>query len=546
MVNIGSNASSNGITSGALVVSGGVGIKSDLYVGGNIYMNGIAVGTKTGTGTGTGTVSVSTSTLSVSNLYINTNINTGLIQYYPFDTSFNNLASGFSVYDLSYGNGGSFPSLISGSTTANVVLIPSNTGYVDMIDTRGLGLYYTFECSGIIIRNPLFGVNNALFSTNTSYVCNNIQAVLPYTFSISFWLCLCGYYPNYGYASIINISLNSTQITLDISSNGNLCTSSGQVTNNPLATSAWTHIAWNFDGSNNISSLYVNSVLATAGPARVSSTFGSNTSVTCNPGNISIGNNNNIGYFSEYEYELQQYRLYGRLLGTNEISNLFQNTDVYYNQPIIPANSVEVITGDLGIAGNTIITQNLGVGTNNPQYTVDICGNLNVRGTLTTANSSQLTYTTLPTLNSYQVGYTAYGVMYNTPILTNNVNNISKITVPMGVWMFNAQGVFQTITSTTVNITTAILSMYDTSINVQSVSLSTLNKIPPYAFSQLYLTNSTLGVGMNVQNNYYSTNITQILTLNLPSQTVYLNSLFVGGSVVCDISSSYFSATRLA
>ena len=116
----------------------------------------------------------------------------------------------------------------------------------------------------------------------------------------------------------------------------------------------------------------------------------------------------------------------------------------------------------------------------------------------------------------------------------------------MGVWMFNAQGVFQTTTATTVNITTAILSLYKTSSGIQSSSLASLTNTPPYAFSQLYLTNNTLGVGMDVQNNYYSTNITQILTLNASSQTIYLNSLFVGGNIACDISSSYFSATRLA
>jgi hypothetical protein len=339
--------------------------------------------------------------------------------------------------------------------------------------------------------------------------------------------------------------LNSTQLTLDISNNGNLYNSSGQVTNYALATNAWTHIAWVFDGSNNISSMYINSVLTNTGPARVSSTFGSNTSVTCNPGKISIGNNNNSNYVKQFEYELQQYRLYGRVLGSNEISNLYNNTGVYYNQPIIPANTVEIVTGDLGIAGNTIITQNLGVGTNNPQYTVDICGNLNVRGTLTTTNSTQFTYSTLPTLNSYQVGYTAYGVMYNTSISPNTVNNISQITVPMGVWMFNAQGVFQSTTTTAVNITTAILSLYNSANGIQSSSLASLTNIPPYAFSQLYLTNSTLEVSMNIQNDYYSSNITQILTLS-SSQTIYLNSLFVGGNIACDISSSYFSATRLA
>ena len=543
IVNIGNNTASNSTSSGALIVSGGVGIQNDLYVGGNIYMNGVVVGT----GTGTGPTLTSTNTLSVSKLYINTNINTGLIQYYPFDTSLSNLASGYEIYDVSNGLGDSFPVLIPGKPFTNVSLIPSSTGYVDIIDTNSIGLYYTFEYSNLLIQKPNFGAtNNALFSTNTSYICNNFPVVIPNSFSISFWICLCGYYPGYGPASIVNISFNSTQITLDITANGNVRNNLGQVTNYQLLSNAWTNIAWVYDGSNNISSMYINSVLTNTGSAQISSIFGSNTSVTCNPSKICIGYNYNFGYVSQYGYELQQYRLYGRVLGTDEISNIFNNTGIYYNQIIIPPNSVEIITGDLGVAGNTIITQNLGVGTNNPQYTVDICGNLNVRGTLNTSNSTQLTYSTLPTLNSYQVGYTAYGTLYNTGVLPNTVNNISQITVPMGVWMFNAQGVFQTTTATAVNITTAILSLYNSATSIQSSSLASLTNTPPYAFSQLYLTNNTLGVGMNVQNNYYSTNITQILTLNASSQTIYLNSLFVGGNIACDISSSYFSATRLA
>jgi hypothetical protein len=55
-----------------------------------------------------------------------------------------------------------------------------------------------------------------------------------------------------------------------------------------------------------------------------------------------------------------------------------------------------------------------------------------------------------------------------------------------------------------------------------------------------------LGLGQNLQNNYYSTNITQVLNLGAATTTVYLNTLFVGATVACDVSSSYFSATRLA
>jgi len=541
---INSTFPSIGPSTGALVVAGGAGIRGNLYVGGNIYMNGVMVGTGGSISTGS---TVNAGVTTVTTLNVNTNINSGLIQYYPMDVSFSNYASGFPVYDVSYGT--SLP-LLSGATaegkgSSNILLVPSTSSYTDIIDPTGMGLYYTFEHTSLILSRPNFGATNeALFSTNFAYMSNGVAITIPTSFTLSFWISLTGYYPTTGKASIFNVTAGATPITLDITATGNLVNSAGQTTTYQLPSTPWVYVAWVYTPGTSI--LYINGVAAVAGPANLSA-LGA-TGLVCRPGSVFIGNNPTAGYVQQFSYEMQQYRLYGRALSAVDISNLWQNTGTYYNQPVIPATAVGVVTGDLGVAGNTIITQNLGVGLNNPQYTVDICGNLNVRGTVSASNTTQLTYTSLPTLTSYQVGYTSYGVFTGgVAITTGTVASLTSITVPMGVWMFNAQGVFQSTTGTAVNVTTAILSLGGSATQIQPAALAAATNIPPYAFSQLYLTGSaSLGLGQNVQNNYYSTNITQVLNLGAATTTVYLNTLFVGATVACDVSSSYFSATRLA
>jgi len=507
-------------------------------------MNGVMVGTGGSISTGS---TVNAGTTTVTTLNVNTNINTGLIQYYPLDVSLSNYASGFPVYDISYGSSPPFlnAGASGGAGTGNILLIPSNTSYLDIVDPTAMGLYYTFEHTSLVLSRPNFGATNeALFTTNYSYLSNGVALTLPTAFSVSFWICLCGYYPATAKASIFNVTAGSSPITLDITGAGNITNSLGQTTTYQLPSAAWTYVAWTYSAG--ISTIYINGVSAITGSGTVSA-LGAN-GLACRPGSVFIGNNTSSGYLSQYDYQLQQYRLYGRALTAADVSNLWVNTGTYYNQPMIPATAVEVVTGDMGVAGNTIITQNLGVGTNNPQYTVDICGNLNVRGMVTAANTTQLTYTTLPTLTSYQIGYTTYGVFTGgVSIATATVANLTSITVPMGVWMFNAQGVFQSTTAAAVHVTTAILSLHKSATQVQPGALAAATNIPPYAFSQLYLTGSaSMGIGQNIQNNYYSTNITQVLNLSAASSTIYLNTLFVGATVTCDISSSYFSATRLA
>jgi len=539
---VNSTLPSVGTSTGALIVAGGAGIRGNLYVGGNIYMNGVMVGTGGSISTGS---TINAGITTVTTLNVNTNINTGLIQYYPMDVSFSNYASGFPVYDVSYGTAAPLLSGASaGKGSSNILLVPSTSSYTDIIDPTGMGLYYTFEHTSLILSRPNFGATNeALFSTNFAYMSNGVAITIPPTFTVSFWISLTGYYPTTGKASIFNVTAGATPITLDITATGNLVNSAGQTTSYQLPSATWVFVAWVYSPGTSI--VYINGVPAVTGPANLSA-LGA-TGLVCRPGSVFIGNNPAAGYVQQFSYEMQQYRLYGRALSAVDISNLWLNTGTYYNQPVIPSTAVEVVTGDLGVAGNTIITQNLGVGLNNPQYTVDICGNLNVRGTVSASNSTQLTYTSLPTLTSYQVGYTSYGVFTGgVAITTGTVASLTSITVPMGVWMFNAQGVFQASTGAAVNVTTAVLSLHNSPTGVQPAALAAATNIPPYAFSQLYLTGgASLGLALNTQNNYYSTNITQVLNLGATT-TVYLNTLFVGATVACDISSSYFSATRLA
>jgi hypothetical protein len=542
---ISSTRQSNSTNTGALVVNGGVGIRGNTYIGGNLYVTGLIT---SAAGVVGGTAISTTSSGTVTTLNVNNYINSSLIQYYPFDNCFNNLATGLSVFDLSYTN----PPTFLGSTTSsiNLTLIPNQTMFMDIIDTTSIGSYVTFENTPAVVNQPKFGSYTTLFTSNINYVTNSTAITIPGSFSIAFWISLCGYIPS-GNVSIVNIIPNSggANITLDLNRTQNIFNSLGQTISIPLASSSWQHVAWVYDSGTSV--MYLNGQ-PTAPFSGTLPAFQTLSSISVAPGKFSLGNNTSGSYVSSYEYELQQYRLYGRALSGTDVSNLYFNTASYYSQVMIPSTSAAIVGGDFGVAGNTIITNKLGIGMNNPQYTVDICGNLNVRGALSTLSPPQVTYTSLPNFsNSYQVGYIQNGSLYNTTDASmSKVNNIGNLSVPMGVWMINAQGVFQTQNSGMATISTAILSLYDSSQGIQPQNLGAANKIPPFAFSEMYFRGGVLDVCNNFFNGYYSTNITQVLKLSNTSNTLYLNSYFDGSGtglpVVLDISSSYFTATRIA
>ena len=571
---------STDVYSGAMIVQGGIGIFGNVNVGGDMHTNGNctlqggtdSIDMNTGTlvvngGIGVsgninanvvyatssqvnnmsvyGTVNASYGVLNTIN--VNSYINSGLIQYYPFDNNFNNYATGFSILDLSYSD--TPPTLYNSSVgnNAQVVLIPTIAKYSNIVDNIALQSYMTFENTLGTMQPPQFDSTAvALFFTNVQYLYNSTQFIIPTSFSICFWITLLGYYA-VSNVSIINISTiagQNPQISLDIDADGFLYNNLGQKLTYQMLSSGWQHVAWIYNQG--ISKIFINGSIADISNAAFQ--YGS-TSLTCPIGTFMIGNNQGQEYMSGYQFEMQHYRLYNRAISDSDVLNLYNNTGIYYKQVMIPSQSVGVVAGDFGVVGNTIVGGSLGVGINNPQCAVDICGNINVRGSLSTTTSPVLTYTSLPTLTPNQVGYIANGIMTNSNVVNKTVNNLSRISVPMGVWMFNAQGVFQATSSGDLGIKTAILSLYDSSLVVQPNNLA-VKRTPIFAFSEMYYPTKVIDVNVDNSLCYYSTNITQVLPLSEITNTIYLNSLFdVSGTsptVVCDISSSYFTATRLA
>ena len=82
----------------------------------------------------------------------------------------------------------------------------------------------------------------------------------------------------------------------------------------------------------------------------------------------------------------------------------------------------------------------IGINTFYPRQALDICGNMAVSGQTFLNNSPTLTYTTLPTFTSAQIGFTAITGSSTTLIPPTTAANVQTIALPSaGVWMVEGQ-----------------------------------------------------------------------------------------------------------
>jgi hypothetical protein len=91
--------------------------------------------------------------------------------------------------------------------------------------------------------------------------------------------------------------------------------------------------------------------------------------------------------------------------------------------------------GQMDLTGGLTTSQNVGIGTINPQATLD------VNGTINASSGYNLSYSTVPTYTSTQIGYILNGSFSTTTTYTaGTAYNISIFSnVPIGVWILYAQ-----------------------------------------------------------------------------------------------------------
>lgn len=101
---------------------------------------------------------------------------------------------------------------------------------------------------------------------------------------------------------------------------------------------------------------------------------------------------------------------------------------------------------------------NVGIRQSNPLYTLDVNGNLNVGQNLFTNASPILSYTTVPTLTTNQIGYTYFasvtqGILcsLNTPTLLTSIANI-----PQGIYIVSYAVQFNTFTALPLRMKTRV------------------------------------------------------------------------------------------
>jgi hypothetical protein len=229
------------------------------------------------------------------------------------------------------------------------------------------------------------------------------------------------------------------------------------------------------------------------------------------------------------------FRLYSRALSSSEITQLYTQYNTYTNAIVIPTSTTEIVAGDLGVTGNVVALRNIGIGTTNPQYNLDVSGTVNVSGI------SSRSYQSLPLFNSpNQVGYTMYGTFVsNFTMASDTVTNLGSFTLPVGIWSLNAQVSLKTGPEITITTTTASI------VSISDSQYTAISSTQPFAFSQMY---STLTIGSNANNGYCS-NISQIFSNSTDMQSLYLNTQFTGTNldkVLLDQTRSFFTATRIA
>ena len=569
--------------SGALRVSGGVGISGNVYVGSNISVAGSAQFTSLPTISdvnilptasnqfitkayadksylgGGGSSASSSTTLVINtatasfggNLVVGKDLTTGLIQYFPFTKDFSNYATGLPVSnDIMF-------STVNPSLKGEVDSSLKYRNVIDAtseIDANSLVYYYPFDYPPVNDLTVKEFFNNsdptyAIFLSYTRYMTNLTYLYIPTTFTISFWINLDsigssnGAYPTDHSVPLVCVSNN---LMLSMDTNGYLSNNFGQTSPVPVPPGAFSYVSWVYDAG--VSTMYLYSYPY----SYIAWTDTSNITITSLP-NAYNPNSVFIAYdpltlpaatTNDYKFGMVDFRLYSRALSSSEITKLYTQYNTYTNALAIPTSTTEIVAGDLGVTGNVIALNNIGIGTLSPQYNLDVSGNMNVSGMF------QRSYQELPLFTSpSQIGYTVYGTFVNEFTLEhNNVTNLGNLILPVGVWMLNAQvGLLTSNGTATVTVTSTTVSISDSASYDQvngSAPVSASYPTQYFAFSQMC---SSMTIGQN-DNNKYCSNISQVFSNYTVDKSLYVNVRFSGtvNELILDTTRSFFTATRIA
>jgi len=466
IVNVTNTTVSSSITSGALIIAGGVGITGSIYAS-NIFQNGNQVVSIAGTNTSTsnGIISVvNNPTFSGTVIITNTNSAvstvTGALQILGgimvnsaslFNSTINlnsnkiiNLATPTSPSDSAnksyvdasisnlYGSSGNFSSIIVTGTTQSV---STGTGSVQIYG--GLGIGGNIFSSGNINSNTIFQNGSQVVSiagTNIS-TSNGIVSVVN----------------NPSFSGIVNItnSTNSSNtatgslvIAGGIGLSGNLYGSTLYQNGNQVASIAGTNISI----SSGIISVISNPTFS--GIVTLNNTTNSSNTAT---GSIVIsgglGISGNVYGSNLYQNSNQVFSIAGTNLSSSNGIVSIVNNPIFSGITLISnsTQSSSISTGALVINGGLGIASNLNVGGN-----LNVTGNFYVAGTTTSISSSIVNITdNLLTVNSGPSGTSDAGYLTKRYQTFNNVGTgdvITDISTSTGIVGTSGN------TSTTINL----------------------------------------------------------------------------------------------
>jgi hypothetical protein len=160
--------------------------------------------------------------------------------------------------------------------------------------------------------------------------------------------------------------------------------------------------------------------------------------------------------------------------------------------------------------------------------------NVNCDSNFILSSPAIMSYTTLPYLSPYQVGYLyiSYDISgYTTPISANTITSISDINLQCGVWMVTVNFGFQSTSSVTLNKINYSFSNSNSNINVVGYSCKQI-LYPSLSFEDTFIEQ-----------------LTQNFTVSTGSSSIYFNILidYTGSTTLTPYNSSAsFTALRIA
>jgi uncharacterized membrane protein len=432
-------------TSGALQVIGGVGIGGDINTGGSLFVNNTLAGTNVGVG--------------ISN------------PNYPLDCIGSAHISQNLYVDASCGIGTKTPAYpldVSGIiNTNNNLYVRGNVGIGKNNPAYPLDVSGTVNLNSNIFLNNSFGSQSIYFLSSNSGISNNVigrlfgsEPAMYFDYSSTF---------SYRYITRNGVLVNGNVLVLN--SSGNI----GIGRNNPsylldvngiINTNNNLYVAGNIGiGTNSPSfSLDVSGIINTNSSLLVGGILNVNGLINTNNnlyvgGNIGIGTNS-PSYKLDVVGDIQSYNL--RLPNTGII--YVKNTSGTITQCFAPCWSDNITYLTYGSAGfnirnssfvNTMFFNNsnqVGIAKNNPAFALDVNGVIN-SNTSIQAPHYDVSYSSLPTLTNTSLGSTiSYFNTLTTLTAGTAYTNPTVLTIPIGVYLVQAQLFTKTTTATTYTI----------------------------------------------------------------------------------------------